>query len=58
MISLYSVAAMLGIGVYMIFVQSHSLDTVSHLEREAKFTKTIGTIYFILGIIGGIVLIV
>ncbi|OON97414.1 MAG: hypothetical protein ATN36_03425 [Epulopiscium sp. Nele67-Bin005] len=50
--SFYIVFTMLGIGVYMTWVQSVYLNTVDHLEREAKFAKVIGIIYIILAICG------
>lgn len=50
MISIYIVIVMLGVGVYMAFLQSKYLNTVDHLEREAKFTKVVGYIYIALSI--------
>lgn len=55
-LSMYIVLTMLVIGVYMGFLQSKTLETVTHLEREAKFTKVIGYTYIVLAIGGGIIL--
>lgn len=55
-LSLPIVFTMLGIGLYMALLQSKSLDTVSHLEREAKFTKVVGYVYIGLAIASGIIL--
>ena len=56
MLSIYIVGVMLLIGLYMGFVQSKSLSTVTHLEREAKFTKILGYIYIVLAIAGAIIM--
>ncbi|MGL6173732.1 MAG: CLC_0170 family protein [Cellulosilyticaceae bacterium] len=55
MISIYIVIVMLGVGVYMTFLQSKYLDTVNHLERESKFTKVVGYIYIALAIVAFII---
>lgn len=51
--SIYIVVVLLGLGLYMTFNQSRYLKTVDHLIPEARFTKIIGIIYIILGIVGG-----
>lgn len=55
MISIYIVIVMLGVGVYMTFLQSKYLNTVNHLEREAKFTKVVGYVYIALAIVAFII---
>lgn len=57
-LSIYIVLVMLGIGLYMGFLQSKTLDTVTHLKREAKFTKIIGYIYIVLAVISGAILLI
>lgn len=42
----------------MSFFQSKALNTVSHLERESKFTKIVGYVYIGLAIAGGIILLI
>ena len=54
-LSIYIVGVMLVIGLYMGFLQSKSLDTVTHLEREAKFTKIVGYDYIGLAIASAII---
>ena len=52
MFSIYIDTIMLGIGLYMAFVQSNNLIQVDHLDREGRFLKIIGWFYIILGITG------
>ena len=49
-ISIYMVLVMLGIGVYMGFLQTRTFEQVEHLQREAKFSKIVGYIYIALSI--------
>ncbi|MGL4799111.1 MAG: CLC_0170 family protein [Cellulosilyticaceae bacterium] len=57
-LSIPLVFTILGIGLYMAFLQSKSLDTVSHLERESKFTKIVGYVYIVIGIAAGILVMI
>lgn len=52
MFSIYIDSIMLGIGLYIAFVQSSNLIQVDHLDREGRFLKIIGWFYIILGITG------
>ncbi len=53
--SIYSVVVLLGIGIYMGFVQSQTLSKENYLERETVFSKWVGYFYIVVGIIGGII---
>lgn len=55
-VSIYIVLVMLGIGVYMGFLQKRTFEQVEHLQREAKFSKIIGYIYIAISICGVIFL--
>lgn len=57
MLSIYIVLVMLGIGIYMAFFQTKAFITVSHLKREAKFSKVIGYIYIVAAICGAVFLV-
>lgn len=51
--SIYIVVVLLGIGFYMTFQQSKFLKSVDHLIPESRFTKVVGIIYLIVGVVGG-----
>lgn len=55
-ISIYIVLVMLGIGVYMGFLQKRTFDQVEHLQREANFSRIVGYIYIAISICGVIFL--
>ncbi len=50
--SIYIIIAMMGIGVYMVCLESVYLRDVDHLDKEAVFTKIIGIAYIIIAIVG------
>ena len=56
--SIYIVLIMLGIGIYMGFLQKRTFEQVEHLQREAKFSQIVGYIYIGLGICSVIFLII
>ena len=53
--SVYIDSIMLVIGLYMAFVQSNNLIRVDHMDREGMFSKVVGWIYIIVGILGFII---
>ncbi|ADZ85515.1 CLC_0170 family protein [Cellulosilyticum sp. ST5] len=53
--SVYIDSIMLVIGLYMAFVQSNNLIRVDHMDREGRFSKVVGWIYIIVGILGFII---
>ncbi len=53
--SVYIDSIMLVIGLYMVFVQSNNLIRVDHMDREGRFSKVVGWIYIIVGILGFII---
>ena len=53
--SVYIDSIMLVIGLYMAFVQSSNLIRVNHMDREGRFSKVVGWIYIIVGILGFII---
>lgn len=53
--SVYIDSIMLAIGLYMAFVQSNNLIRVDHMDREGRFSKVMGWIYIIVGILGFII---
>ena len=56
MISIYIVLVMLGIGLFMVFMQSRDLTHVARLEREGAFAKAVGWIYIVLSILGFVII--
>lgn len=53
--TIYIDIVMLGIGIYMLFVQRRDLISIKELEREGLVLKVIGSFYIVLGIIGIII---
>ena len=51
MLSIYIILFILAIGIYMSILQSKYLDTVNHLDREAKFTKLVGYAYIAIAVV-------
>lgn len=49
--TIYIDLLMLAIGVYMAFIQSVNLEE-EKMEREGRFSKTVGYIYLVLGGLG------
>lgn len=49
--TIYIDVLMLAIGMYMAFVQGPNL-TDEKLDREGRFSKTVGYVYLVLGMIG------
>lgn len=56
MFSIYIVLVMLGIGAYMVFIQSRDLIHVAQLKREGLFAKIVGWFYIAVSIIGFIII--
>lgn len=55
MFSVYIIIVMLGIGLYMVFVQSSNLADIVNMKKEGNFVKFAGWFYIVLGIIGVII---
>ena len=53
--TIYIDIVMLGIGIYMLFVQRRDLISIKELKREGLVLKVIGSFYIVLGIIGIII---
>ena len=53
--SVYIDTVMLAIGLYMAFIQGNNLIQVDHMNREGRFSKIIGWIYIIVGLIGFVI---
>ena len=53
--TIYIDIVMLGIGIYMLFVQRRDLISIKELEREGLVLKVVGSFYIVLGIIGIII---
>lgn len=54
--SVYIDTVMLAIGLYMVFIQGNNLIQVDHMNREGRFSKVIGWIYIIVGLIGFVII--
>lgn len=55
--SIYIDITMLILGLYMLLVQGNNLIKINHLEREGRFSKIVGSIYVVIGVIGIFILI-
>ena len=53
--TIYIDIVMLGIGIYMLFVQRRDLISIKELKREGLVLKVVGSFYIVLGIIGIII---
>ncbi|WP_069999334.1 CLC_0170 family protein [Cellulosilyticum sp. I15G10I2] len=56
MFSIYIVVVMMGIGAYMVFIQSRDLIHVVKLKREGSFAKIVGWFYIAVSIIGVVII--
>ncbi|PHV70130.1 hypothetical protein CS063_11680 [Sporanaerobium hydrogeniformans] len=54
--SIYIILFMLGLGLYMTFIQSNNLIQVNHLTREGQFVRYAGWFYIVLAAIGFVML--
>lgn len=52
MFSIHIILVMLGIGLYMLLIQSRDLKHVAHLYKEGTFAKIVGWCYIVLSILG------
>lgn len=53
--SIYMDLLILAIGMYMAWVQSSNLASEEGFAREARFSKIVGYIYIVIGIVGIII---
>lgn len=53
--SVYIDSIMLAIGLYMAFVQGNNLIQVDHMDREGRFSKIVGWVYIIVGLLGFVI---
>lgn len=53
--SIYIDIIMLAIGLYMVFIQGNNLIRVDHMNREGRFSKIVGWIYIIVGLLGFVI---
>ncbi len=56
MFSIYIVLVMLGIGLYMVFIQSTDLTHAARLNKEGSFAKIVGWFYIAVSIIGFVII--
>ncbi len=53
--SVYIDSIMLVIGLYMVFIQGNNLIQVDHMDREGRFSKIVGWVYIIVGLLGFVI---
>ena len=53
--SVYIDSVMLAIGLYMAFIQGNNLIQVDHMDREGRFSKIVGWVYIIVGLLGFVI---
>ena len=56
MFSIYIVAVMLIIGLYMTVIASGNLIHVDNMQKEGRFTKVIGWFYILFAIVGFVII--